>query len=382
MKKVFLMTLFLHFIVNIYAQDSLAEKANDYFVNQDYLQAASIYDQIYQSDSLNFTSAFKCANALYLAGNMNQTKTYIDKLILKTLDTVECYKILSRVQDYEENFPQAIKSYKYLIKKDSLNVSYRKSLARIYTIIDLNRDAAKEFEAILKLNRADITSYINLADVYLRLKATARAGSNIEDALEIDSTNIKALKLKARVMFDLKSYTDVVSTLNKILKNNDLIPFYYNILGVSYMNLDSFELAEKYLRSSFDVKEYKEFGYYYIATMAEKLKDSTKALEHFQLAIKEGISPYADVYHKRMAEIYIENKNYDKALISLDKANSIVTKPEYIYMLGMAYDFKENTSKAIELYSNYCSLEGEDKKFLSKAKERIQYLEQYQKSKK
>jgi predicted Zn-dependent protease len=382
MKTLFLICN-LMICVLTFAQDTLMETANKYYIDQDYLSAAKLYSQVYSEDSTDIEPAIKRANALYLLGNTKEAKDYLVTLLEKTKDTFSCYRVLSKIYETDGNIPMAIKAYRYLINKDSLHVTNRKNLARIYMNNKLYLDAKRQHVEILKLNENDINTYINLAEVNMSLKQNGtiglegEAGRIIDHVITLDSTNINARKLRARLFYESKAYLEAVNDLEFVNKVTDMTEYYYNMLGVCYMYIDSFDLAEEYLTKSFAIKEYREYGYYYIGTMAEKKGDIEKAEANYYLAIEEGISKYTDTYYKRLTELYMETSRYDDAIIAVDKANSFKEKPEYTYTKGMLYDYKEEGVKAIELYKKYCLITANEGKYVTKAKERIKYLEEY-----
>jgi tetratricopeptide (TPR) repeat protein len=112
--------------------------------------------------------------------------------------------------------------------------------------------------------------------------------------------------------------------------------------------------------------------------MSEKRGDFQKAKDYYYRAIEEGISKFTDTYYKRLMELFIEKNQYDDALIAVDKALSFAnTKSEYIYFKAMILDYKEDGTKAIDLYKKYCETTMNEGKYNNKAKERLLYLEEY-----
>jgi Tfp pilus assembly protein PilF len=384
MKNIFLVINLFICILGSAQEDTLMQTANKLYIDQDYLSAAKLYKQVYSLDTTDIEPAIKSANALYLLGNTKEAKDYLNSLLEKTKDTFSGYKVLSKIYETDGNVPLTIKAYRYLIKKDSLNLSNRKNLARIYMNNKLYLDAKRQHIEILKLNENDINTYINLAEVNISLKQNGEvglegeAGRIIDHVISIDSTNINARKLRARLFYEAKAYSETVNDLEYVNKVTDMTEYYYNMLGVCYMYLDSFDLAEEYITKSFGVKEYKEYGYYYIGTMAEKKGDLVKAEANYYMAIEEGISKYTDTYYKRLMELYVEKTQYNEALIAIDKALSFNQhRPEYVYLKAMVHDYKEEGSIAIEQYKKYCEITANEGKYTTKSKERIKYLEVY-----
>jgi tetratricopeptide (TPR) repeat protein len=388
-KILFLFFAFLYF--SIFAQNKKFSSeammiADEMFINQDYVNAARLYEEIYHEDSVDIKTAVKAGNAYFLAGNTAQAKLFMLEVMEHTQDSFNCYKILSKIYEVEGKIPLAIKSYRYMIGKDSTAIQLKKSLGRIYMNNKLYKDASKIYEKVIKENNQDITSYINFIEATLMLNDTTlkpKIDESITQAIALDSTNINLLKLRVRINYNEEKYHEVIKDIEYINQHMDLNEYYYNILGLSYMHVDSFEKAKLNLQKSFSLKEYREYGHYYIATIEEKQGNRNKALQHYQSAYDESISPYTDVYLKRSGELYLEMDNYDSAISVLEKARILKnTKPEYFYLLAMAYDFKEDAKMAIEYYKSYLKAVSQDGKYSTKTNERIRYLEEYLKLKK
>jgi tetratricopeptide (TPR) repeat protein len=173
---------------------------------------------------------------------------------------------MSKIYESEGNIPMAIKAYRFMIKKDSLQLSNRKNLARIYMNNRLYSDADKQLTQIIQINENDINSLINLAEtnLYLKLQGYRIVFNDPQEIIDkvvgLDSLNMNARKLRARLYYDEKRYKEAVMDLEFIKKVIDLNEYYYNILGISYMNIDSFDLAEDYLKKSFSAKEYRSMA--------------------------------------------------------------------------------------------------------------------------
>jgi tetratricopeptide (TPR) repeat protein len=375
--KPFLITILCLVRLSSYSQDTLISIANEAYINQSYLEAAQLFDIAYQSDSTHVAYAVKSAQALFHAGNLKASKTYITALMTKTRDTLACYKVLAKIYESEGDYAQAIPAYKRLLSVDSTNLMYRKSLAKIYFNVQLFSKAHDEYLTILAAQPSDIMTHINQGECYISQEKDSLAMVSASAAVSLDSTHINARRLRARIAYSMKNYALTSQDLQLLEQQKALNPYYHNMLGMSFMNLDSFDLASKYLMKSFVEKEFREYGFYYLADMAEKQGKKEKAIEYFSYAIEEAISDYTHAYYKRLGDLHLDSGSYKEAILHFEKAYTYKEKPEYIYSLAIAHDSDQNALTSVEYYKKFLDLVKENNSYTLKAKERLAYLEDY-----
>ena len=374
MTKTLLIFVCMTMLCDLFSQDSLSILGNEALVSQDYAKAFRYYNQSYQADTNNVAAGFRTANVSFILGNTQVSKELCLKLFSQSKDTSLFLPLLAKIYDSENNASLSIKAYRKLCSLYPENSTYFKKLASIYSNNDLNNDALQMYKIAHNLNPNDITTIINLADAYLNAEMESLALATILKGVKIDSTNNGVVKLSARIHYALKDYHAVVQELLALLEKADLSSFYHNILGISLMNIDSFDQAKFHLIKSFAHPEYKEYGYYYLATMEEKKDNYTQAMMYYDEAIRESISPFLDSYLRRKGELFVQLEKYDESLVYFNKAYEYKDRPEYLYLIGQVYDLQEQTAKAIDNYTKYIEITGGEGKYESLARVRIEYL--------
>ena len=99
-----------------------------------------------------------------------------------------------------------------------------------------------------------------------------------------------------------------------------------------------------------------ENSYYYTAMSYKALKNYKKAVELFQLAIKDGISPSIATYYGELAGSYQENKQVKKAVLAYQKGLQFEDSPMIFYSLATLYDTDlKDKAKAVKYYKKFLS---------------------------
>ena len=92
----------------------------------------------------------------------------------------------------------------------------------------------------------------------------------INIGLELDSMNINLNYLSAKAKYRQKEYGDVIKVFDRIRGQVDLSPYHNKMLGYSYLQIDSVDLAINKLQLSLVDDEESEKLHYYLATAYEK----------------------------------------------------------------------------------------------------------------
>ncbi len=356
------------------AQDSLLHLANEAFSEQKYIEASKLYDDAYNVDTLNLKLKLKSAYTLHLAGRSKEAKAMINNLLVNKRDSVDCYAILGKIYEYEVH-PLGIKTYNYLINKDSNNLTYRKGLAKILDHYKHYSEALKVYLHIDEKLPNDFANLQSLAQCYVNLTDDSLANVYVEKAMNIDSNRTSIKFLKARIDYNQKRYSSVPLLLEPLKNTSEFTPYYFNLLGLSYMNLDSFEKAKYNFTHAMSDEIYKEFAHYYIGTMEEKQGLKMRASLSYHNAIKSGISKYIDLYYKKLGDLNLEMDDYDAAIKDYTQAIFYEDKPEYHYNLAQTYDLKQDNKQALTKYKEYIEKTNENAKYYKVAKSRIADLE-------
>jgi tetratricopeptide (TPR) repeat protein len=117
--------------------------------------------------------------------------------------------------------------------------------------------------------------------------------------------------------------------------------------------------------------------HYYLATAFEKKKNIEGALDHYEKAVKFGISGDLDLYHRNAARIANNEKQYKKAIEHYTDAYKYGKDPVLLYYLATISDiYFKDKSIAINYYKKYIKSGHSHTEYLEYAKSRTRYLKE------
>ncbi len=176
----------------------------------------------------------------------------------------------------------------------------------------------------------------------------------------------KELRADALLYFKEEDYTKTIGYLEKALKVKCL--FGGNIdrdmqcyLAESYLDMDDYEKAEQ-IYQKLQKKEPSNALYYLQEGVCSKASgDYEQAMEIFQKGWEKTRDP---AFLSRICEIYIEQKEYDKALDYARQGmnGGDTAGAELMYELIIIYEKSEDYDKAYEAAKEYCDLYPDDER--------------------
>ena len=177
-------------------------------------------------------------------------------------------------------------------------------------------EAAKAFTEAIDAQPGDPVAYINFGNVLTAVGDTERAMNFYDKAISLDENATAAYYSKGSVYYDNQNFEDARKmfelAMKKGLDNGDN----FFMLGMTLVNMGSNKLALPYLQRS-----------------TELLENDAEA--HFQYGLclaREGF--------------------IDEAINALDLAISMDPQhADALYNLGVAYGYKENGEKALEMFN-------------------------------
>ena len=353
----------------VYAQDEI----DQYFSAQQYakvLELLEVKDSSLQNLSMKATSEYRLG--LWIEAK----KTYLRILKLDSTN-LKAISQLGSIYDQEYDLGKAIKYYRMLIQLDSTNSYYYKVNAKVAKKAGLLRESFQYLSFAHKLNPKDISVLIDLADLFFLNKQIEEADSILHMAYQEDSSNIQVILNKSRVEYAQKDYAQTVYLLQKTRGRLDLPPFYQKMLGYSYLQIDSFDLAIRNLERLLE-NESNEYTHYYLATAHGKKENWENAIYHYDLAIKDAISPNLFIYHANLGEIHASENNMKEAMRNYEEAYRYEQDPKYLFFWArLADDYYREKQIAINLYTRYIKTEHHEKEWMSYARKRVLYLKEY-----
>lgn len=361
------------------AQTSLvtSSKALASYEKGDYSAAVKHALGCLEKDSTDIPCLELAANAANKLGDQFTAKKYYH--VLEKLDStnVTSYIQLASIYEHQQRIPRAIKYYTQLNKLLPDNPVYFRKNAVLYKSVNDNAEAFRLYAQANKLNPRDLLTLKGLAELCVANNQMELADSLIHEALTIDSENIGMSFILAKSKYKQKQYDSVALILEGLRGQIDLNSYYNKLLGYSYLQIDSVDLAIQKLQMALVEEEDSEKLHYYLATAYEKKKEVEGALVHYEKAVEFGRSPDLDIYHRNVARIANNDKQYKKALEHYKDAYKYGKDPVVLYYLATISDiYYKDKSIAINYYKRYLNSGHTHKEYQEYASTRSRFLKE------
>lgn len=285
----------------------------------------------------------------------------------KDKNEIRIFDVIEEIANYDK--AGAIDKITKLQKDKPDELAYKVWAAKIYSMSKDSADKAKKL--IDELSTQDV------GDATLNLiKANMYDSSNNSDALnyildQMEENNPESLvgyNSAAWLSYNKEDYDEAFKDCEKsIMLDRDYADNYTSLIPEILEKQDKSEEAQAYFRTAL----FKDpFNYDLILKTAEyygnTLKDSTKALNYYNLASK--INPKdAEIYYN-MALVKVNTQRYDEAIDLLKKSISINSKNvKYHRALGTAYINKGKNDDAIKEIRTAYNLDNNDIETLNNA---------------
>ena len=325
----------LSFVLGFYLFSSAQENKIERYLQQ--IKSA----QTIQQKEKNFDSL---VNSLYKCNCNAETKhLYLDKLINLTRNNQqlqELYfkaklakaKLFFRQSKFKKAIEETEKLKNYCKKINYPLGSIRASIlqGRIFNRIDRYDEALKNYKyALSLLKKTDTTSRKDLQKILINLYANmARLYMNIHQDSLADIYHIKTVNLAYKI------------------HDYERISFFNNILGWKYFATGDYKTAEKYFLKALQdsakikLKIYNISNHHALGVVYEKLNNPQKALYHDSIALeffkKTNNNTFISSIYNNIAKVYLQTKQFDKALESVQKAIEVAEKHKIIDKLVTA----------------------------------------------
>lgn len=241
------------------------------------------------------------------------------------------------------------------------------------------KEAQKEFESSLEKNPNNLNAWVQLIIIDNELKSNERIIDHAGKAIEYFPNQAELYYYRGLANMLLENYTLSVKDLefgNKITGKSDPLKYQFlYLIGESYYNLDSIEIAFKYFDQALEINPNEISllnNYAYYLSELDRNLEKAENMSLKTIKAEPDNSTYLDTY----AWILYKKQEFDKALTFIEKAivkgglNSSVIMEHYgdiLYKSG-----KKN--EAVQIWKEASKLKDPTKKLLLKV-EKETYVE-------
>jgi tetratricopeptide (TPR) repeat protein len=367
-------------LVNLKAIDTLQNVSN-YKIGSIY---ASIDDQKkaieYFIKSLVIHDSFKVkvllAKAFHSVRNYKKAIEIYESILENDADNLIITYQLGRLYFSVHNLKRATTIFNTLYQKDPKNPNYQYQLGLISARKADGNGMLDHFLRAYKSDETHVKSIYQLAKIFslLRKRDSSRLFTN--KGLLLDSLHINLNRLKINALFRNKKYNKAIVRLRVLdsLSPNEL----YNkkMLGRSYFNIDSLNLAEVNFKKGrvLDTEDFKIP--LYLGHIYKSKKQYRKAFYSYISATYVGKKKRDEEYYS-LGMLHLEMKKPQKAIAMFKKSLKENDKKYKVkYQLALTSDsFYKDKKIAYNLYDDYIlRFEDKDKDITAFVKNRMKEI--------
>lgn len=353
-------------------QNTIIELAKSQLANDQYEQAVQTLQ-----DCESQTCQFTLADVYYRSNDYVNAKSLFNSLIEESYDSLGCHRFLSKIYEVESNYPKAIKHYLALAKRDTSNALYQRKIALLYAKSGYTLESIKSYRRALDLNPRDIISLTSLSEILFASQQIEEAQTTIDQAHQLDSTNIKVQLIRSKIAYKKRHYKEVNDILYKVRGKIDLDDYYSKIYGFSLVKIDSCDKAVYVLNKVLLNNPDDESVHYYLGLANDKIDEDEQAQFHYSQALKAGISKQTHLYHRKLAKMAEDQKDWPTAISHYRSSLDYKKNPEVYFLLAMATDnYYKDKSNSIKYYTLYLKSNHDNAEWNRYASERRKYLKE------
>lgn len=353
--------LFVYLVVTlIFTGSAYSQTVNDatlldYYQGQRYLEAVNYLKSIYQEPINNPVALRNLAYASQMASKLADAEGYYQRLYDLDSTKLNVLTSLAGINLRRGNLDKAGRYYKKLIAADSTNYMVIKQLADISDRKADTTNFVKYLVIANKINPEDADVAGLLSNWYVNTKRNPLAEQVLKKAIAADPENVVLMQSLIKLLHAQEKWPETIKTGTQLLQKGDGSYQTMIKLAQAYYRLKNYTCCLETL-ASMDQMQQNETSYYYMALSYKALKRFTKAIENFDLAINDGISPAIPSYYGEMAGSYQETKRFKKAVQLYERGLTFDERPMLLYSLATLYDTDlKDKAKAVKYYKKYLS---------------------------
>lgn len=353
------------------------EKLFDFYQTQRYGDAAQYLKSIYGEEVNDFKTLSQIGYCFLMAGNNVEAEKFYTKAYSLQPQNLPILFSLGSINTKRGNTEKAKLYYSEIVKIDSNNFNVYKLLANLYS--SPKDDSLK----LIYLSKANLINPIegdvaaDLAEVHAAYQRYEKAYDVLNIAIKGDSDNLVLQRAKLPIANQLKKYSEVIASGEKLLKDaadagviKDVAKAYYYTKKYQKA-IDLFKQLEVAAMQN-------EATLYYTSLSYRALKNYPQAAIYTRKTIDEAISPNTSSYYSLLGLVYEENNQLALASAAYKKGLQFKATATLYYRLAVFYDTRLKQEKnALKYYNLYLKSKPsltDDKEEIKFSKDRIAQL--------
>jgi len=379
MKKLLILLALLGLSIGIYAQNATVidkEKLFDFYQTQRYADAAQYLKSIYGEEVNDFKTLSQIGYCFLMAGNNAEAEKFYSKAYTLQPQSLPILFSLGSINTKRGNTEKAKLYYSEIVKIDSNNFSVYKLLANLY---NSPKDSLKLIY-LLKANQinpleGDVAT--DLAEEHSAYQQYEKAYNVLDIAIKGDSDNLVLQRAKLPIANQLKKYSEVITSGQKLLKDGSDAGVIKDVAKAYYYTKKYQKAIDLFKQLEAAAME-NEATLYYTSLSYRALKNYPQAAAYTKRTIDEAISPNTSSYYSLLGLVYEENNQLSLANAAYKKGLQFKATPTLYYRLALFYDTRLKQGKnALKYYNLYLKSKPsltDDKEEIKFSKDRIAQL--------
>ena len=239
---------------------------------------------------------------------------------------------------------EAANNFQNAIDIDGTNAEALTLKAKIYILVDNNKEAISLLNEAIKNDPSYSPAYNELAELNYTMRDYAKAAEYYNLYMETSEVNLEKKKRYASMLYLNKEYQKAIDILVKVIQAEPGNPVPVRILAYSYLKLEDSENSISYFKKLFEMPsvEYLPTDYENYADLLSQTGSDSLAIE-FLSKIVELDSTRKDILGK-MSVLCYKNKNWNCVISSLEKREELTGQE--LFDLGKAYYFVKDSLMA------------------------------------
>ena len=209
--------------------------------------------------------------------------------------------------------------------------------------------------AAIGQNGSDGSLYARRALVLLRRGQLQQALEDADKAVRLTRNDPASIFVKAQVLRALGKPEEALPLALQAERNSYQSASLYVLLGEMYLERGAYQQARLYLNKAQELAPDDEYAFYYKGRVAEATHDTTQALKHYRLALKQA--PAFMEPKRELSGLLLGQQRFEEAQPYI--ASALSTDPEegmLWYYSGLVLQASEKQDSALAAYAKAVAL--------------------------